>query len=217
MDASARANAVDPSRAATKPSGAYRHGDLRNALLDAAAEFVQERGGADFSLREIATRLGVSHAATYRHFESRDALVAALAARGFKAMRARFEAVVAKADTDLGNRIENLGLAYFDGVREDPGAYRVMFAPLAVIDPECAPAADACREILVDAFTEAQNHGLARQDLPASALAVTAWAALHGLGMLVIDKRLDEDGAFGGSTALLNAVRATLRDGWRAR
>lgn len=237
MTATTRADAAERLHPAAKPSGAYRHGDLRNALLDAAAGLVQERGGADFSLREIATRVGVSHAATYRHFDSREALVAALAARGFKAMRARFEAAMA-ASTEwptsaiasppvaatasqpavaLAARIERLGLAYFEAVRTDPGTYRVMFAPLAVIDPECGPAAEACLDILVTAFAQAQTAGLARSDLPPNALAVAAWSSLHGLGMLVIDKRLEDAGSLGGPATLLTALMSTLRDGWQAR
>src|SRR5947199_230479 len=59
----------------------YHHGDLRNALLDAAEALIRERGAYGWSLREASARVGVSPSAAYHHFDSRDALVRALADR----------------------------------------------------------------------------------------------------------------------------------------
>src|SRR5215470_4643684 len=66
-----------------KPARKYHHGDLRRALVDAALAIVERAGPGALSLRELARRAGVSHAAPYRHFESREALLAALATEGF--------------------------------------------------------------------------------------------------------------------------------------
>jgi AcrR family transcriptional regulator len=76
MSTSSRPRA--PGRPAT-----YHHGDLRRALVDAALALVQERGAEGFTLREAARRVGVSQTAPYRHFETKEALLAAVAEEGF--------------------------------------------------------------------------------------------------------------------------------------
>jgi hypothetical protein len=61
----------------------YHHGDLRAALLRAALDLMREQGDHEFTLREVARRVGVSHAAPVRHFRDKDALLAAIAEEGF--------------------------------------------------------------------------------------------------------------------------------------
>lgn len=200
-----------------KGEGEYRHGDLRNALLDAAAELVSARGGPDFSLREIAARVGVRHAAAYRHFASKEAILSALAARAFERMAARFAAVEKRHGKDADARIEALGDAYLSMVRDEPGAYRVMFANVSEPDPACEAAARQCFDALLRAIADGQAAGVVRRDLPAIAIAAANWSALHGLAMLEIDKRLVEGGPAGGSKALAAALRKVQREGWLAK
>src|SRR2546430_17385992 len=71
----------------------YHHGNLREALVEAALALVEERGNPEFTLREVARRVGVTHAAPQRHFEDRAALVAAVAEEGFRGLRAHVERV----------------------------------------------------------------------------------------------------------------------------
>lgn len=195
----------------TRPPDSYRHGNLRNAALDEAAALVAQRGGADFSLREIAERLGVRHAALYRHYASREALVSTLATRGFAQMKQRFEAAQSEAGGDAGACLAGLKDAYVAMAREEPGAYRVMFANLSLPDPERGAAAEACFTILVSGFAAAQAAGLARPDIDARQLAAVNWAALHGLAMLLIDHRLDD------RETLMAAFTSVLESGWRLR
>src|SRR5690625_2896195 len=102
----------------------YHHGDLRRALLDAAAGLVQERRNAEASLREIARRAGVSHTAPYRHFESKEALLAAVAEEGFHQFREVLEAAAeGKAPLDA---LHATGQAYVDFALGHPGYFRVM-------------------------------------------------------------------------------------------
>lgn len=200
-----------------KAAGDYRHGDLRNALLDAAAELVASRGSPDFSLREIAARVGVRHAAAYRHFASKDAIVSALAARAFERMAKQFKAVEDRVASDVLARIEGLADAYMSMVRDEPGAYRVMFANLPLSDAVRDEAARKCFDALLAAIAEGQRVGRVRGDLPAIAIAASNWAALHGLAMLLLDNRLEDGGSAGGSKALLSALRLVLREGWSAK
>src|ERR1700755_3363189 len=71
-------------RVAKKPADSYQHGDLREALVDAGLKLLIEGGVEDLSLRAAAQLAGVSHAAPYRHYRDKDALVAAIAERGFR-------------------------------------------------------------------------------------------------------------------------------------
>src|SRR5882724_1723475 len=85
-------------RAAEKPD--YHHGDLRRALLAAAAKIVTKAGAPAVTLREVARLAGVSHNAPYRHFDSLSALLAEVAAEGFADFGARLnEAAAAEPDT----------------------------------------------------------------------------------------------------------------------
>lgn len=205
---------TNPPISSPRPPESYRHGNLRNAALDEAAALVAARGGAEFSLREIAERLGVRHTALYRHFESRDALISTLAARAFERMRQRFEEAETTAMGDAGTLLDGLMAAYLAMVRDEPGSYRVMFSNLSCSDPARAEVSGACFAILVNAFSMAQRAGLARSDVSALDIASVNWAALHGLAMLRLDGQLGEDGCAGKGESLLPALRAILQDGW---
>lgn len=205
-----------PTTPARRATDSYRHGNLRNAALDAAAALVAERGGPDFSLREIAESLGVRHAALYRHFASREALVSGLATRAFETMQQRFEAATAEAGGNVPALLAGLRAAYLAMAREEPGAYRVMFSNISLPDPARTAAAEGCFGRLVGAFARAQAEGLARGDVPAIRLAAVNWAALHGMSMLLLDQRLEDNGAAGGPAALLETLGTVLEQGWAA-
>lgn len=104
----------------------YHHGDLANALLAAALKVV-ERGRAEaLSMRELAASLGVSRAAPYRHFVDRDALLAAVAARGFDELNLGYEAALA-VPGDGRARLRAANQIYFDFAVQRPGLHRLMF------------------------------------------------------------------------------------------
>src|SRR5512145_3325109 len=108
---------------ARKPAGRYHHGELRQALLDAAAAVVEREGVEALSLRELARRLGVSHAAPAHHFADRAALLVELARDGY----ARFGEALAKAaaaEPDPLERLREVGRAYVRFAIEHPGRFR---------------------------------------------------------------------------------------------
>ena len=108
MEAATATSGETSARRMTKPPGAYRHGDLRNALIAAATELTVQRGGPDFTLREIAAITGVRHAAVYRHFASKAALLEEIARLGVQALRARIEAIpfIDTFDLRYNNRVK---------------------------------------------------------------------------------------------------------------
>lgn len=104
----------------------YHHGDLANALIEAALKVVEQGGPEAVSLRELAQTLGVSRAAPYRHFEDRDALLAAVAARGFEDVVAGYEAAMAQPGEGR-DALRRAGQVYLDFARKRPGLFRLMF------------------------------------------------------------------------------------------
>lgn len=105
----------------------YHHGDLRNALEQAALELVAERGPHGFSLAEASRRAGVSVAAPFRHFANKDALLAALALRSYTEQHDRFAAAIADAD-DPVEQLARFAAAYVEFAIEEPALFDVTFS-----------------------------------------------------------------------------------------
>ncbi len=175
-----------------KPADAYHHGDLRHALLAAALEVIEDRGPRDLSLREVARRAGVSTAAPYRHFSSRDALLVALAEQGFRALGDRLRAAVAPL-TDPLERLGAAGVAFVGFAADHPAHYAVMSSPALLgptTDPDLAAVSEATLSILLDAIGDGQRAGLVRDGDPRR-LALVAWSGVHGLASLIGSGQLD--------------------------
>lgn len=106
----------------------YHHGDLRNALLDGAVQLLAEGGVEAFTLRELARRVGVNHRAAYRHFEDKRAILAAVAADGYRALAAKMRAAVEASERDE-ERLLAMGRAYVEFGVDERARYEVMFGP----------------------------------------------------------------------------------------
>lgn len=102
-------------------SRAYHHGDLRRALLAAALEAIEEVGPTALSLRDLARRAGVSHAAPAHHFGDKAGLLTALAAQGFD--------LLAQALVQAGDDLLEAGVAYVDFAVRHRAYFEVMFRP----------------------------------------------------------------------------------------
>ncbi len=183
----------------------YHHGNLREALIDAALELIEERGVAALTLREVARRVGVTHAAPQRHFADRAALVAAVAEQGFRGLGAHVEAVRASTPARTpAQRLRALGVAYVEYALAHPAHLRVMFSP-EVADksrhPELAAAAQAVHQALVEQIASGQKQGSVAPGDP-DELSFAAWSMVHGCAVLLIDGQ-----AMGRSkAALIDAV-----------
>ncbi|WP_239160472.1 TetR/AcrR family transcriptional regulator [Virgisporangium ochraceum] len=151
----------------------YHHGDLRRALLDAALALVAERGPAALSLREVARRAGVSHAAPAHHFANKAGLLTAIAAEGYR----RLADALAGADD-----FQEKGVAYVVFATEHPAHFAVMRAPdlLRTDDADLVAAETAAAEQL----RAGANARMTRVD---PAAPVAAWALVHGLASLLLE------------------------------
>ncbi|MFE2036172.1 TetR/AcrR family transcriptional regulator [Streptomyces scopuliridis] len=159
----------------------YHHGALRQALIDGARDILAERGHEEFSLNEVARRVGVSTSAPYRHFDSRDELLAAVAVDGYTRLHECLGQVAVGA-SDPGERVLRLGGAYVRFAQEHPGLFVTMFRS----GPEGVPVSLGIEsfEILRQAVIEAQQAELLSTVPSAELLARSIWATLHGLAVL---------------------------------
>jgi len=176
-----------------RPRAPYHHGNLREAILQAALRLVETVGPGGITLRATARLAGVSQAAPYRHFASKEALLAAVAEEGFRALTA-MQRDRARHQGDPIERFQALGLAYIGFASSHPSHFRVMFAPEVadkVAYPTLAKAAAEAFGLLVDVIAECQRAGKVKEGDPKE-LALAAWSVVHGLSALVVDRQLSE-------------------------
>ncbi|MDH6450744.1 MULTISPECIES: TetR/AcrR family transcriptional regulator [unclassified Streptomyces] len=164
-----------------KPNRPYHHGDLRHAILTAALDVIAVDGPAGLSLRDLARRAGVSHAAPAHHFRDRTGLLTAIAADGF--------ALLAAAVNDASD-LKDAGVRYVRFAREHPAHFQVMFAPelLRADDLELTTA----RALATDALRTSVSAVRADDFGIDSRLAgVAAWSLAHGFATLLLSHNLD--------------------------
>lgn len=159
----------------------YHHGNLRESLIDAARFLIAERGPQGFTLIEAARLVDVSPAAPYRHFKDREALVEAVAERGFAVFAERLrEAHRAAAEPAAGMRpLQAMGAAYLAFSREEPGYYGAMFLAARSGGPTGGQAFALLTEAVRSAVAGA---GGPAEDAEATAMQI--WALAHGVAIL---------------------------------
>jgi AcrR family transcriptional regulator len=113
-----------------KKRASYHHGSLREALLAAAFEIVENEGADALSVREVARRAGVSPAAPFRHFPDKQALIAAVAIEALRGFLDYAEPEIEKAGADPVDRFRAVGIAYIDYAMLHPARFRAMCDPI---------------------------------------------------------------------------------------
>lgn len=168
----------------------YHHGDLRRALLVATAAEIAERGPSAISLRSIARRAGVSHAAPAHHFGDRAGLLSAVAADGFRRLNQAMVDAAATSDAPFFA----IGRAYVAFACANPGEFAVMFRPelLDPEDPDLQAYGGMAYQGLLDAVA-ADRSDCADVDEPVEVVAARSWAVAHGLATLIITGSLPAD------------------------
>lgn len=177
--------------APSKPG--YHHGDLRRALIEASLALISEQGFSALTLREVARRAGVTHAAPYRHFSDKEALLAAVAQEGFRSMAALMKERMDQEREPI-ERLSACGVAYVLFAVQHPAHFRVMFGPhfSRPADHEgLAKEGGSAFGLLVQTITQGQQAGVLRAGEPIP-LALTAWALVHGLASLLVDQQLTQ-------------------------
>jgi AcrR family transcriptional regulator len=164
----------------------YHHGDLRAALLKAAEEELTERGMEGFSLRSVAKRAGVSHAAPAHHFKDAKGLLTALAAEGFRAFLAAQARREGLAPPDPRSQLVAAGLGYVDFALARPTLFRLLWQSDRpdFDDPDLGPAARAAYQHLIDQVAFAGGRSTSDE--------AAVWAIAHGLADLMASCRMKD-------------------------
>jgi len=157
----------------TQPTRPYHHGDLRPALLRAAVEAIGQAGPAAMSLREVARRAGVSHAAAAYHFGDKAGLLTAVAAQGYRMLTGEL-----RDARDAGCGFLEVGVAYVRFAVSHRAHFEVMYRP---DDAEVREARAAAAVFL---------YGTDRPDAGRLAAGAAAWSLVHGLATLWLNGNL---------------------------
>jgi AcrR family transcriptional regulator len=207
------------SRSQRKKSGSYHHGDLRQALVDTALGALARQRVEELSLRALGRELGVSPRAPYRHFETKEELLAAVAVEGLR----RFEAFVTPRVEAVGPnpvaQLRAIAEAYVLFAVDHPAAFRVMYAPYATVNeaaPELVRARAEGHRASMSVIVAGQNAGLLRPGDPMQ-LALALWTSMHGLAVLLSEGQLGRYDRPIEAVKLTGLVSGLLLEGLLAR
>jgi AcrR family transcriptional regulator len=176
----------------SQESKRYHHGDLRNALIQAGQQLLAEEGISGLDLRKVARAAGVSHAAPYRHFADKQALLAAIAEDGFYQLAEGMDAAIGQVPANAAAQLEQLARAYVRFALDHPAHMREMFSGLTInraAYPQLHAAAKQAFQRVVQLIERGQAQGEIGLGAP-SDLSMVAWAQIHGIAMLLIEDQL---------------------------
>lgn len=165
----------------------YHHGQLRAALVEAALATIEESGLAALTMRDLARRVGVSHSAPYRHFESRDAVLCEVAQLGLARLAAALRQAVPPADLTREDPLEAVAKAYVRFALGHRALFRLMFDAAARKGTLGDPIGEPLATLASVVGDGVEDGGAASPEARQPAL--LAWSLLHGLATLTLDER----------------------------
>ncbi len=171
-------------------TSSYHHGNLRETLLSEGLRRLEATSDGEVSLRELSRLIGVSANAVYRHFANKEALLTALAARGFEQlMTAQAEAVQSTPNAMQG--FLTAGRVYVHFARQHPALFRLMYGRFAVThrDEHLQMVAQLAYEGM--RYCAANAYQLDMESEQSKIIAARAWSMVHGLSQLIIDGQFD--------------------------
>lgn len=166
-----------------KKKQGYHHGNLRQALIEAALQLIEQKGPGGFALSEAAKQAGVTPAAVYRHFSGRDDLIAEAARQGYEIFADVMQFAYDSGQPSALAAFEATGRAYLAFARKYPGHYIAMFESGISVNhtPDLALIAAKARNVLEKAAEELSQHIPPEKRPPASMFSAHIWAMSHGV------------------------------------
>ncbi len=161
-------------------------------MIEVALEMIEESSAAEVTLRGIAKRAGVSHAAPYRHFPDKEALLASVVREGMSIMLSEINVRLERVKGDALTRFGICGLAYIDFAMHHPAYFRVMFASPTqgvVVPDSLKPQSSPVFQLFLEVISECWEQGILQGESPYS-IAISAWSIVHGFSLLAIDGHL---------------------------
>ena len=167
----------------------YHHGDLKRALLDAALDLLSESSVEKLSLRKVAQKAGVSHAAPYHHFNDKAAILRALAVRAYSLLDASMSKEQSASDNSPRGRLLAGGLGYIRFALSEPALFNLMWNRelVPMNDDELIRVADAAFSRLVDSVVRV-FHNEKKNESDPMLLSIYLWSSVHGFAMLGLNK-----------------------------
>jgi AcrR family transcriptional regulator len=164
----------------------YHHGNLREALIEAALSLIAEKGSGGLTFADAARAAGVSPAAPYRHFRDREALLAEVAQRGFQLFGETLAKAAADGSPEPLKALDRVGKAYLRFAREEPAYYAAMFESGVAIgsNPELRAAAEAAFAAVRSAVEAVIATLPAASRPPALMMTLHIWSQAHGIASL---------------------------------
>ena len=170
----------------------YHHGDLKNALIKAGVDILAKDGVSGLSMRKVASKAGVSHAAPYAHFANKQALIAAISTEGFRQLFERVSAVAEGYKTKPSRQLVEVGWAYVQFALDDRDRFKVMFSGVLEKEKEYPEfVAESQRNFqLVKKVVEANQASGVLRSGPSDLVALSAWGIIHGFIMLLLEGQI---------------------------
>jgi AcrR family transcriptional regulator len=178
--------------AARRKRRTYHHGDLERALVDASIALIAKKGTDAFTLREVARQVGVSHAAVYRHFADKAAMLEAIAVQGYHELAARLRTVIARVPrAQVERRLLLIGVAYAMFAVDQEPRFRMMTRPRReeLRSPELDAAIDGALGVLIGVARDGVEAGLLKKAPPVDH-AVRVYLFAYGYASLFLLGRL---------------------------
>lgn len=192
----------------SKPKSQSGARNLKSDLVDIAIGILESEGAGALSLRDVAKAAGVSHMAPYRHFKSKNALLAAVAETGFGDLVSSIDMAVSNAGTEaLKSRA--IGFAYIRFARRRPALFQLMFGPRHTdVDqfPDLADAMQTARSRLFRAVSLLDQDAAKSEAENVETIGIAMWSLVHGLANLLIDGRIEMASGPDAEEQLINDV-----------
>jgi len=169
---------------------AYHHGDLKSALIQAGLGIIEKEGVKALTLRRVARETGVSHAAPYRHYKNKEALLVDLAVAGFDRLSEQFEEALAGLSGGPAEQAVCLGKTYIRFAMDHPHFYSLMFGDHIKTKTQHSGFFRAY-DRMYRMFLGIVQQAASRPAADAAITVITVWAAVHGYVTFILDNSPD--------------------------
>lgn len=170
----------------------YHHGDLKNALIHAGVEILAKEGVSGLSLRKVALKAGVSHAAPYAHFADKQSLIAAISTEGFRQLYEKIYTAAQNFQDKPTKQLVEVAWVYVQFALEDRDRFKVMFSDVIKKEkdyPEFVAESQRNFQLVKEIIVANQASGQLRPG-PSDMVALSAWGIVHGFVMLLLEGQI---------------------------